>query len=212
MNITVIGSGTVGRSVAVRLASHGHDVSLSSRSPEGLADWSARTGIAVLRPEDSLAQATIVVNATPGQASIEALTGAALGEANNIIVLDLANPLDFSTGAPRLSTGVDESLSETIQATFPEARVVKTLNTVTASVMTNPGSLEEPSLLFVCGNDGAAKEVVVGLLTGVGWQNDQIMDLGDLTAARETERYLMLWLRLMSALGTAEFNIRLVRK
>ncbi|MGZ5390100.1 MAG: hypothetical protein ACXWDH_08360, partial [Aeromicrobium sp.] len=76
---------------------------------------------------------------------------------------------------------------------------------------TNPGSLAEPTAQFVCGNDEAAKETVVGLLTGVGWEADQIIDLGDLTAARQIERYLMLWLRLMGVLGTAEFNIRLVR-
>lgn len=212
MNITVIGSGAVGRTVASGLASHGHDVTLSSRNPEGLADWSAESGIAVRRPEESIGRADVVVNATPGQSSIEALTGAGLANAPGVIVLDLANPLDYSSGGPGLSTGVDESLAESIQLAFPDARVVKTLNTVNAGVMTDPASLAEPTLQFVCGNDAGAKETVVGLLTEAGWQSDQIVDLGDLTAARDTERYLMLWIRLMGALGTAEFNIRLVRR
>lgn len=211
MDITVVGSGVVGRTVAQGLASHGHRVILSSRSPEEHSEWSAETGITVQLPQGVLRDADVVINATPGQASIEALTGAGLGEAGSIIVLDLSNPLDFSTGAPRLSTGVDESTGEAIQAAFPGARVVKSLNTVNAGIMTNPGSLAEPTAQFVCGNDEAAKETVVGLLTGVGWETDQIIDLGDLTAARQTERYLMLWLRLMGVLGTAEFNIRLVR-
>lgn len=90
-------------------------------------------------------------------------------------------------------------------------KTLNTLNTLNNAIMTNPGSLADPSLQFVCGNDAGAKDVVVGLLTGVGWQIDQIIDLGDLTAARETERYLMLWLRIMGALGTGDFNIRLVR-
>lgn len=211
MNIAVIGSGAVGRSVASGLASHGYDVSLSSRSPETLADWSNESGVAVCRPEDSLKRAEVVVNATPGQSSIEALTGAGLANADGIVVLDLANPLDFSTGAPRLSTGVDESLAESIQSAFPDARVVKSLNTVNAAIMTNPAALDEPSIQFVCGNDAEAKEVVVALLRSVGWQADQIIDLGELPAARDTERYLLLWLKLMGSLGTAEFNIRLVR-
>lgn len=211
MNITVIGSGTVGRIVAAGLASHGHDVTLSSRTPEDHADWSAGSGIAVRRPEESIGQSEVVVNATPGQSSIEALSGAGLTEASGVIVLDLANPLDFSSGGPALSTGVDESLAESIQLEFPQARVVKSLNTVNAVVMIDPGSLAEPTLQFVCGNDPAAKETVVGLLEGLGWDARQIVDLGDLSAARDTERYLMLWIRLMGALGTAEFNIRLVR-
>jgi predicted dinucleotide-binding enzyme len=211
MNITVIGSGVVGRAVAAGFASHGHHVTLSSRSPEQLADWSSETGIAVLPPEESLAQAELVVNATPGAASIDALAGAGLIGAGGLVVLDLSNPLEFSAGVPRLSTGVDESVAEAIQSAFPETRVVKTLNTLNNAIMTNPGLLAEPSLQFVCGNDAGAKGIVIELLTDVGWQADQILDLGDLTGARETERYLMLWLRIMGATGTGTFNIRLVR-
>ena len=211
MNITVVGSGVVGRTVASGFSSHGHHVTLSSRTPEELADWSAETGIAVLLPQDALNGAEVIINATPGIASIEALTGAALGDAGNVIVLDLCNPLDHSQGFPRLSTGADESMSETIQAAFPDARVVKTLNTVNAGIMTNPGSLPEPTVQFICGNEEAAKKTVIGLLNGVGWEPDQILDLGDLTAARDTEHYVILWVRLMMRLGTAEFNLRLVR-
>ena len=211
MNITVVGSGVVGRTVAPGFGSHGHHVTLSSRTPDELADWSAETGIAVRLAQDALHGAEVVINATPGMASIEALTGAGLGDAGNVILLDLSNPLDHSHGFPQLSTGVDESMSEAIQAAFPEAKVVKTLNTVNAGIMTNPGSLPEPTVQFVCGNDEAAKETVIGLLTGVGWEADQIVDLGDLTAARDTERYVILWVRLMIRLGTAEFNLRLVR-
>ena len=212
MNITVVGSGVVGRTVASGFASHGHHVTLSSRTPGELTDWSAETRIAVLLPQDALSGAEVVINATPGIASIEALTGAALGDAGNVIVLDLCNPLDHSHGFPQLSTGAHDSMSEAIQAAFPEARVVKTLNTVNAGIMTNPGSLPEPTVQFLCGNEQAAKEAVIGLLTGVGWDPDQIVDLGDLTAARDTERYVILWVRLMIKLGTAEFNLRLVRK
>jgi len=211
MNITVVGSGVVGRAVSSGFGSHGHHVTVSSRSPEQLADWSSETGITVLPPGESLAQAELVVNATPGAASIDALAGAGLIGAGGLVVLDLSNPLEFSTGVPRLSTGVDESLAEAIQSAFPETRVVKTLNTLNNAIMTNPGLLAEPSLQFVCGNDAGAKEMVIGLLTDVGWQADQILDLGDLTAARETERYLMLWLRIMGSVGTGTFNIRLVR-
>lgn len=209
MKITVIGSGIVGRTVAAGFAAGSHHVTLSSRSPAELSDWSLTSGVSVKSPPDSTEDADIIVNATPGQASIEALS--AVSPAGDVIILDIGNPLDFSTGSPRLFTGVDESLAESIQAAFPEARVVKSLNTVNAGVMINPVGLAEATAQFVCGNDSGAKAVVVDLLTGLGWQPDQILDLGDLTAARETERYLLLWLRLMTAAGTASFNIRLVK-
>lgn len=209
MNITVIGSGVVGRSVASGFAARGHAVVLSSRSPADLAAWSTETGVRVSAPPGSAAEADIIVNATPGQSSIEALTQVA--PSDGVIILDIGNPLDFSTGAPRLTTGADESLGEMIQAEFPAARVVKSLNTVNASVMVDPAGLPEATAQFVCGNDAEAKSVITELLTDVGWRGDQILDLGDLTAARETERYVLLWIRLMGAAGTETFNIRLVR-
>ena len=209
MKITVIGSGVVGRTVAVGFAANGHEVTLSSRSPAELEAWSADTRVAVKGPQESTAGVEVIVNATPGQASLEALTGA--GIPDGAIILDIGNPLDFSTGSPRLFTGVDESLAETIQAAFPTAHVVKSLNTVNASVMTNPSGLAEPTLQFVCGNDESARAVVIGLLKDVGWQPDQILDLGDLTAARETERYLLLWIRMMGPAASETFNLRIVR-
>jgi hypothetical protein len=49
------------------------------------------------------------------------------------------------------------------------------------------------------------------LLRGFGWPEPSIIDLGDISASRGTEGYLPLWLRLMGALGTADFNIEIVR-
>src|SRR5581483_3054552 len=122
-----------------------------------------------------------------------------------------ANPLDFGQGMPpTLSVCNDDSLAERIQREFPDARVVKAMNTVNASVMVRPGSLGELTNLFLCGNDDDAKRQVTGLLQSFGWAEGRVLDLGDITAARGPEMYLPLWLRLYGALGTAEFNIRVV--
>ena len=85
---------------------------------------------------------------------------------------------------------------------------MKALNTVTASVMVDPGSLAEPTDLFIAGDDDAAKAVVTDLLVELGWSRDRVRDLGGLAAARATEMYLMLWVSLMGAMGTAAFNVR----
>jgi predicted dinucleotide-binding enzyme len=102
---------------------------------------------------------------------------------------------------------IDDSVGEQIQRAFPEARVVKALNTVTASVMVDPSSVPGEHDVFVCGNDEEAKAQVGQLLQSFGWPADRILDLGDISAARGTELYLALWLRLMGPAGGASFNI-----
>ena len=103
-----------------------------------------------------------------------------------------------------------ESLGERIQAAFPDARVVKSLNTTTAQVMVDPRQLTEPTTMFVSGNDQEAKDWVHHELLErwFGWE--QVLDLGDITSARAQEMWLPLWLRLMGATGTPAFNLRIV--
>src|SRR6185437_7361763 len=121
-------------------------------------------------------------------------------------LIDVANPLDFSHGfPPGLSVSDTDSLAERIQRAFPAARVVKALNTVTAAVMVEPARIPGRHTVFVSGNDPAAKGQAMDLLRSFGWQS--IIDLGDITTARGVEQYVALWVRLMGALGTAEFNV-----
>jgi predicted dinucleotide-binding enzyme len=128
------------------------------------------------------------------------------------VLIDVANPLDFSRGMPpSLLVSNTDSLAEQIQRGFPEARVVKTLNTMNCEVMVDPARLPGEHDVFVAGDDDAAKEKVRELLASFGWPSDRIVDLGDITAARATEMYLPLWLRLFGALQTGDFNIKVVR-
>jgi len=128
------------------------------------------------------------------------------------ILVDIANPLDFSKGMPpTLAICNTDSLGERIQATFPAARVVKTLNTVNASVMVNPRQVADGDHhVFLSGNDADAKARVTTLLReDFGWRH--VLDLGDISTARGTEMLLPIWIRLWSALGTHLFNLKLVR-
>ena len=125
-------------------------------------------------------------------------------------LLDISNPLDFSAGfPPTLFVKDTDSLAEQIQAAFPAARVVKSLNTLTAQLMVEPALLGEATTVFVSGEDAAAKATVTGLLTALGHQD--VIDLGGIETARGAEMWLPLWLRTMGALGTATFNIKVVR-
>jgi predicted dinucleotide-binding enzyme len=90
--------------------------------------------------------------------------------------------------------------------------VVKSLNTVNASVMVHPELVPGEHTMFVSGDHATAKETVVGLLRGFGWPADALLDLGGITAARGQERYIVLWVGLMQAGGgDLAFNIKVVR-
>ncbi|MGH2841433.1 MAG: NADPH-dependent F420 reductase, partial [Solirubrobacteraceae bacterium] len=150
----------------------------------------------------------VVVNATAGAASLQALEQAGAEQLAGKVLVDVSNPLDFSQGMPpTLTVCNDDSLGEQIQRAFPDARVVKTLNTVTAALMVEPALVPGAHTVFVCGNDDGAKTQVRELLAGFGWPPDSILDLGDISAARGTEMYLPLWLRLWGATGTGVLNV-----
>jgi predicted dinucleotide-binding enzyme len=194
----------------------GHEVRLGSRTADNAhaVAWVAATGAtsSCATFADAASWAEVVVNATGGLVSVEALTAAGAANLEGKALLDVSNPLDFSGGFPPTVRQPDgRSLGETIQAAFPGARVVKTLNTMNADVMVNPRSLAGAHSVFVAGNDAEAKQVATALLEGFGWASPEIVDAGDITAARGLELYLPMWLSLMGALGTPSFNIGVVR-
>jgi 8-hydroxy-5-deazaflavin:NADPH oxidoreductase len=214
MRIGVLGTGSVGRRIATKLVELGHEVTMGSRAAasESLRKWLAEAGSRANGGAfaDAAATAELVFNCTAGEASLAALEAAGSENLAGKILVDVSNPLDFSRGMPpTLSICNDDSLAEQIQTSFPDAKVVKALNTVNNQVMTDPARLPGAHNIFVCGNDDAAKAAVSELLRSFGWQREQIVDLGDIAAARGTEMYMPLWLRLMGSLGTADFNVQI---
>lgn len=221
MRISVLGTGIAGRSLAGALAAAGHDVVVGTREVResaaraDVAEWVAAHGDVPLVPlAEAGAHAEVLLNATSGDGTLTALRGAAGGAAGlaGLVVVDVSNPLDFSGGfPPTLLVANTDSLGEQVQAAFPEARVVKTLNTVNAQVMVRPGALQGDHLVFVAGEHADAKTVVTGLLGDLGWPSSAVVDLGGIRAARATEMYLPLWLALMGEVGSPVFNIGIVR-
>lgn len=212
MKAGVLGSGMVGQAISARLAGLGHEVMIGTRDPHKLGEWAAsHPAIKIGSFAETAGHGEIVFNATNGAASLEALKMAGESNLNGKVLVDIANPLDFSKGTPpSLLVSNTDSLGEQIQRAFPQARVVKTLNTVTASVMVDPRLVAGGDHhVFVCGNDPDAKGQVVELLRSFGWIH--ILDLGDISGARGTEMYLPIWLRLWGALGTGMFNIKVMR-
>ena len=226
MKIAVLGTGGVGQALAGRLAELGHDVTVGTRDvaatmartgPDGMGNppfsaWTpAHPSVKLAAFADATAAAELVVNATSGSVSIAILTTAGADHLAGKIVLDISNPLDFSRGfPPTLFVKDTDSLGEQIQTAFPQAKVVKTLNTLTAALMVRPKLLADGAhSVFVSGNDAEAKKTVTGLLESFG--HTDVIDLGDISTARGTEMVLPIWLLLMGSLNTRMFNFKIVR-
>ena len=215
MKIAVLGTGMVGQAIATKLVQLGHDVRMGAREAtnEKAREWAKGAGPKASHGTfaDAAAFGELVFHCAAGAAALEVLGAAGAENLRGKVLIDVANPLDFSKGMPpSLFAGNTDSLGERIQAAFPEAKVVKALNTVNALVMVDPSRIPGDHDTFVSGNDREAKGRVTEILRGwFGWKN--VIDLGDITTARGTESYLPLWIRLWGALGTADFNIRVVR-
>jgi predicted dinucleotide-binding enzyme len=205
----------VGRAIGGKLVAIGHEAKMGSRQAgnENAVAWVAEAGEGA--SEGSFADAAsfgeVIVNATTGTHSLEALEAAGAANLGGKVLIDIGNAMDTSTQPRTLAVCNTDSLGEQIQRAFPDARVVKALNTMNASVMVAPDSLGETTNVFICGDDAGAKAQVTELLETFGWLSGDIVDLGDITAARGMEMYLILWVRLMGATGTAQFNIRIVK-
>jgi 8-hydroxy-5-deazaflavin:NADPH oxidoreductase len=201
MRIGIIGAGNVGGTIAEGAERAGHEVRLGARSPK--------------EEQVPIAEAAefgeLIVNATEGDGSLEALNTAGAENLAGKTMLDIANAGRSVEGGFELTYVNDNSLAEEIQRAFPDLRVVKGLNTMTRHLMAEPGKLAGDHTALICGNDDAAKGEVRSLLESFGWKPDNILDLGDLTAARALEMIVPLWARLYSALGSEMFQIAVVR-
>ena len=226
MKIAVLGTGMVGRTLAARFAELSHEVTMGTRAPastlartepDGMGNpplpaWLAEHPLVTLASfAEAAGRSELVVNATNGAASLEALASAGEATLAGKVLLDVANPLDFAHGMPpTLFVSNTDSLAEQIQLAFPEARVVKSLNTMTVALQANPAQLAGGDhSVFVSGDDEEAKATVTTLLASLG--HTDVIDLGDITTARGAEMLMPIWLRLWGALGTGLFNYKIVR-
>jgi len=227
MQIGIFGTGIVGQTLASALAAKGHAVMIGTRDPRAtleretgkainktsFRDWQQKNATVQLGTfADAARFGEVLINATSGSGALPALQAAKADALGDKILLDVANPLDFSQGfPPSLTVCNTDSLAEQIQRAFPRLRVVKTLNTTNTLVMVNPAGVGGGDhSIFLSGNDAAAKDSVKRWLgEWFGWRD--VIDLGDITTARGTEMLLPIWVRLMGALGTPMFNFKIVR-
>jgi 8-hydroxy-5-deazaflavin:NADPH oxidoreductase len=226
MKIGILGTGVVGQTIAEKLSQLGHSVMMGTRDKQitlaktgkdnfgrpAFGEWRKNNLTVQLGTYSEAASfGEFLVNATSGTGSIEALKLAGENNLAGKILLDISNPLDFSKGMPPTLTICNtDSLGEQIQRTFPKLKVIKSLNTLNAYLMVNPGLLPESTNIFMNGNDPDAKSEVKKLLTSFGWNSQDIIDMGDITTARGTEQILPIWVRLWGTFQTPMFNFKIV--
>jgi predicted dinucleotide-binding enzyme len=201
MQIAIMGTGNVAQTLARRWSAAGHEITFGSRDPASASALDAP----VTSLADAVARHDVVVNATPGSASLELAARIGPAAFAGTVLVDIANAVtpSFELVYP------NSSLAEKLQAALPDAMVVKTMNTAAMIVMTDPAALP-PSSVFVSGDDTAAKATVAGLLNDFGWPGESIVDLGGIRSARGPEHYVLMFAAFMQSLGTPKFNIRLV--
>ena len=215
MRIGVLGTGTVGQTIGSKLVHLGHEVMMGARDVDNprAVIWAKEEGgqhALFGNFANAAAFGEINFNCTLGTASLDALRMAGADNLKGKILIDTSNPLDYSTNLWSLTVCNTDSLGEQIQREFPEALVVKTLNTVNSEVMVNPARLAEITDVFVSGNDVDAKATVINILRSwFGWKS--IIDLGDITTCRAVEMYVILWRSLRLVTSSRQFNIKLVR-
>lgn len=228
--IAIIGTGSVGQTFATKLVELGYDVMMGTRdvakklastekdgygNPPFSAWYSKNKAVKLGTFAEAAAYVETLLNATQGANSINALKLAGANGLHGKTIIDVANPLDFSQGMPPSlipSLSNTNSLGEEIQKTFPGARVVKAFNTMWAGIMVNPQMIGGGDhTAFICGNDADAKSKVKSLMNELGWKNENIMDLGDISSARGTEAVLPIWLRIMGTTQSGAFNLKVVK-
>lgn len=230
MKIAILGTGTVGQTLAGRLTELGHEVMLGTRNPDETQNRTARdqyggpsfkewhagnTRVKLGTFAQAASFGEIIFLATQGKSTFSALDLAGNDALKSKVLIDVTNPLDFSRGMPPVlmpEFSNTTSLGEEIQKRFPGTRVVKALNTMWCGIMVKPAMIDSSGHnVFICGNDAAAKLQVSTLLKEFGWLEESMLDLGDISASRGTEMVLPLWLRIMQTVGNGAFNFNIVK-
>jgi len=212
MKIGILGTGMVGETLGTKFVQLGHQVKMGSRTAnnESATKWVKAAG-------PNASQGTFADAASFGDMVFVCLKGAVFldvaktlgpNAAAGKVVVDVSNPLDFSSGSLTLSICNSNSLGEEVQKAIPSAKVVKSFNTVNCEVMADPAKGGNPTM-FVCGNDAGAKKQFIDFIKTLGWRD--IIDIGDITKSRGTEALMHLWMNLYGMFGTGHFGWKIVR-
>ena len=204
MNVTIIGSGNMGRGIGTRAVAGGHSVTFVDRDPEE-AEKAAKDVRASARNGAKVSAASL------GEAELGDVVVFAVWYGTNLelakqlgnrlagkVVVDIANPLNATYDG--LATAADSSSAEDLaMAIASGARVVKAFNTTFAGTLLTGESGGQKLDVFIAGDDADAKAKVAQIVTDGGMR---AVDTGPLSRARQIEGMGLLHIVLQGALGT----------
>jgi hypothetical protein len=210
MKIGIIGSGNVGGALGSRWAKLGHEVVFGTRNPQSggvqqlAARASGKTSAATLA--DAAKKGEVLLLATPWPVTQQIIAG--LGDLSGKILIDATNPLlpDLSG----LTCGTTTSGGEQVAGWARGAKVVKAFNTVGANIMADPSFEGHRPVMFYCGDDAQAKQVIKKLIDELVFE---AVDAGPLNQARLLEPFALLWISMALAHGLGpDFAFQLLRR
>ncbi|MEL7117612.1 MAG: NAD(P)-binding domain-containing protein [Pseudomonadota bacterium] len=194
-NIAILGAGAVGTALAQNWSSKGHAVTLAVRDTGSASAESARAQLGARVPvlgfDEAIPGAEIIVIALPWAAVAQVLPS--LQGLDGKIVIDATNPLGMGADGFGLVLGHTTSGGEEVARLLPGARVVKSLNQIGAEIMADPSALGAPPVMFVAGDDDAARATVLALVQDLGFD---AQDFGPLKGARLLEAFAMTWIHM----------------
>jgi len=177
--VSIIGNGNMGQAIGGVLADGGTSVQYVGRDAGSI-------------------EGDLVVLAVPYPevAGVIATHGAALA---GKVVVDITNPLDFST-FDSLVVPADSSAAAEIAAALPDSNVLKAFNTNFAGTLAAKTVGGVPTTVLVAGDDAEAKQALAGVLEAGGLA---VIDAGALSRARELESlgFLQLTLAVQERIG-----------
>lgn len=209
--LAIIGTGRVAKNLAAKFVETEHDLVVGARNPVQARETWPHSTVVLTEVADAIIGSSIVINATPGDATLDLFSTQKEALAGKILI-DLSNAtLRGENGLPSGLLYAEGSLASRLQDALPETAVVKTLNTMLFTVMTNPEGLSVPPTVYLSGNDPSAKATVKGLLYDLGWQDDWIEDLGGIESAQGAEALVLLVPHILKARGFAPFAVSIAR-
>ena len=192
--VGIIGAGAVAKALAAGFLKYGSTVTMGTSRPEMVENDLLEAGIRarVASPEEAAREGDLVVLAVKGRVAEEVVASLADALAGKVVI-DTTNPI--SEGAPEngvlpFFTDLNQSLMERLQAKAPQARFVKSFNSVGSAFMVNPSFSGGKASMFIAGNDPEARAAVTEILETFGWE---VEDMGAAQAARAIEPLCMLW-------------------
>jgi 8-hydroxy-5-deazaflavin:NADPH oxidoreductase len=211
MRVGILGSSDVAKSLARGFLGEGHRVMLGSREPAKLDSWVRESGKDASNGtfSETAEYAELVVLAVNGTKSVEAIQIAGAEKFRGKIVVDATNPLEMSSGTPKLVGGLGTSSGELNQKALAGAFVVKAFNTVGHAHFYKPEFPGGPPDMFLCGDNTKAKEQVARICKSFGWNS---IDVGGIALSHYLEATAMIWIITARVGGHWNQAFKLLRK